>query len=41
MNLANQMGIDVSDAVADKLEKNAEKYPIATARGRMEKSTEL
>ena len=41
LNLANQMGIDVSDAVADKLEKNAQKYPIETARGRMEKSTEL
>ena len=41
LNLANQMGIDVSDAVSNKLEKNAQKYPVAKARGRMEKSTEL
>ncbi|MEC8191779.1 MAG: nucleotide pyrophosphohydrolase [Myxococcota bacterium] len=41
LNLANQMGIDVSDAVSNKLEKNAKKYPVAKARGRMEKSTEL
>lgn len=41
LNLANQMGIDVSDAVSNKLAKNAQKYPVAKARGRMEKSTEL
>lgn len=41
LNLCEQAGIDLSDAVARKLEKNAEKYPVAQAKGRMEKSTEL
>lgn len=41
LNLANRLNVDVSDAVMAKLKTNAEKYPIAKARGRMEKSTEL
>lgn len=32
--LANEMGIDVSDAVRRKMEKNARKYPAAEYRGR-------
>jgi NTP pyrophosphatase (non-canonical NTP hydrolase) len=41
LNLANRMDVDLSQAVLDKLEKNAAKYPVEKARGRMEKSTEL
>lgn len=41
MNLANQLDIDVSEAVVEKLSMNAKKYPIEKARGRMEKSSEL
>lgn len=32
--LANEMGIDVSDSVRRKMEKNATKYPAAEYRGR-------
>ena len=32
--LANELGIDVSQAVRDKMVKNAEKYPAAVYRGR-------
>ena len=41
LNLANRLNVDVSDAVMAKLKTNAEKYPVAKSRGRMEKSTEL
>ena len=41
MNIANQMEIDLSDAVTEKLAINAKKYPVEKARGRMEKSSEL
>lgn len=32
--LANALGIDVADAMADKMEKNARKYPADEFRGR-------
>jgi NTP pyrophosphatase (non-canonical NTP hydrolase) len=32
--LANELGIDVSDAIRDKMVKNARKYPAAEFRGR-------
>ncbi len=41
LSLAAHAKLDLSAAVAAKLAKNAEKYPIATARGRLEKSDEL
>lgn len=41
LNLAAHAQIDLSAAVQAKLAKNAEKYPSARARGRMEKSDEL
>ncbi len=41
LNLCEHAGVDLSAAVADKLARNAEKYPIERARGRLEKSTEL
>lgn len=41
LNLAERTGVDLSAAVAAKLARNAEKYPVAQSRGRLEKSTEL
>jgi len=32
--LANELGLDVADAVRDKMVKNAQKYPAAEYRGR-------
>ncbi|MBW3582758.1 MAG: nucleotide pyrophosphohydrolase [Euryarchaeota archaeon] len=34
LNLANVLGIDVSDAFAKKTAKNAEKYPVHAAKGK-------
>lgn len=39
--LANTLEIDVSEAVEDKLRKNAEKYPVHKAKGSNKKYTEL
>ena len=39
--LAHDQGIDLSDAVKRKLEKNAIKYPVEKARGVAKKYTEL
>lgn len=39
--LADRLGIDISDAVTKKLAVNAEKYPVAKARGNALKSTKL
>ena len=36
MNLSISLGIDLSDAVADKLIKNAKKYPVEKYRGKYE-----
>ena len=41
LNLCEAAGVDLSAAVADKLARNALKYPVDLARGRLEKSTEL
>ena len=41
INLANKADVDLGQAIVDKLAINGEKYPVAKARGRMEKSTEL
>ena len=41
LNLCEAAGVDLSAAVADKLTRNAQKYPVELARGRLEKSTEL
>jgi dCTP diphosphatase len=38
---ADVLGVDLNEAVAEKLRLNAEKYPVATARGTSKKSTEL
>ncbi len=41
LNLSAHAGVDLSRAVRAKLARNAEKYPVDLARGRLEKSTEL
>ena len=41
LSLADRLDIDLAQAVRDKLQINASKYPVEKARGRMEKSDEL
>ena len=41
LSLAERLDIDLAQAVREKLELNASKYPVDKARGRMEKSDEL
>ena len=41
VRLASVLGIDLNEAVQDKLQKNAEKYPADKARGSSKKYTEL
>jgi dCTP diphosphatase len=41
LQFANMTGIDVATAISAKLEMNRAKYPIAKARGRSNKYTEL
>ena len=39
--LADNLGIDLLEAMADKLKKNGEKYPVDKAKGSSAKYTEL
>jgi NTP pyrophosphatase (non-canonical NTP hydrolase) len=39
--LADNLGIDLLEAMADKLKKNEENYPVEKARGRSDKYTEM
>ena len=41
LRLADVCGIDMNEAVLDKISKNAAKYPVELARGRASKYTEL
>lgn len=41
LNLCEAAGIDLAAATEAKIARNAEKYPVERARGRMEKSDEL
>ena len=41
LNFCNRMDIDLSAAVAAKLDVAGERYPVALSRGRLEKSDEL
>lgn len=41
MEFANMTGIDLSAAIATKMQANALKYPVEKARGRADKYTEL
>jgi dCTP diphosphatase len=40
LNLANEAGVDISEAVAAKLSSNEEKYPVGRVRGKMLKYDE-
>jgi len=37
--LCDRIGLDLPQAITDKLARNAEHYPVATARGRAERPT--
>jgi len=41
LEFANMTGLDVASAIEAKMAANAKKYPVAKARGRSEKYTEL
>jgi len=41
LNFCEAAGVDLMAATDAKLERNARKYPVSKARGRLEKSTEL
>ena len=41
IELADNLGIDLGEAILQKIEKNAQKYPIAKAKGKHTKYTEL
>ena len=41
LNLCEASGVDLAAAVEAKLRRNAEKYPVEAARGRLERSEEL
>lgn len=41
LEFANMTGIDISEAVASKVKKNAEKYPVEKAKGNSLKYTEF
>ena len=37
--LCDRIGLDLGDAIADKLAKNAQRYPVEASRGRAERPT--
>lgn len=39
--LANQQGIDITEAITNKIDSNAEKYPVDKAKGNSKKYTDL
>lgn len=39
--IAHKYGLNIKDIILDKLEKNAEKYPVNKAKGTAKKYTEL
>lgn len=41
MEFANMTGIDLSEAIVEKMAANARKYPVAKAKGNARKYTEL
>ena len=41
LNLADRLGVDLAEAIQAKIAYNAEKYPVALSRGRLEKAGEL
>ena len=38
--LCDRIGLDLGDAIADKLQRNAERYPVEASRGRAERPGE-
>ncbi|MEK3833347.1 nucleotide pyrophosphohydrolase [Paenibacillus sp. FSL R7-0128] len=40
LTLAHDLQIDVKDAILQKIDKNAKKYPISSSKGRAHKSTQ-
>ena len=41
IELADNLGIDLGEAILQKMEKNAQKYPVEKAKGKHTKYTEL
>jgi hypothetical protein len=41
LNLADRLGVDLTEAIQAKIAYNAAKYPVALSRGRLEKAGEL
>lgn len=41
LSLSNVLGLDMSEAVAEKLEQNAKKYPVPKSKGSNKKYNEL
>ncbi|MEU1413274.1 nucleotide pyrophosphohydrolase [Streptomyces sp. NPDC005731] len=41
LRLADVLGVDLEQALAEKIEKNRRKYPVHLARGKADKYTEL
>jgi NTP pyrophosphatase (non-canonical NTP hydrolase) len=41
VQLADAAGVDLLDAIVEKIERNAERYPVSLARGNNRKYTEL
>ncbi len=41
LSLADILDIDLSEAIVEKVKKNAEKYPVEKSKGRADKYTEL
>jgi hypothetical protein len=39
--LASDLGVNLGDALEEKLKKDAKKYPVEKAKGRAEKYTDL
>lgn len=39
--LADRLGVNLSDAISDKIDANSAKYPVEKARGQSRKYTEL
>ena len=41
LNMSDTVGVDLSEAIIEKLRKNSEKYPVEKARGNAKKYTEI
>jgi dCTP diphosphatase len=41
LNFCEHAGVDLLQAISDKIDRNAERYPVERAKGRLEKADEL